>query len=201
MTPTIEIAGTATCTRAEGPHARFAVWVQGCSLGCPGCCNPEMFVRGRGQTIEIAALAATIAAARASAGIEGVTILGGEPLQQLEAVTALCEAAAARSLGVIVFSGYTHTQARALPGFDRLWSVVDTLVDGRFDARRRDGTRRFVGSANQRLVHRTGRYADPSLWRGAATVELDVGADGSVRLVGEPDLVGRVLRRLPLGTG
>src|SRR5262245_54990250 len=29
-------------TEAEGPGVRFALWVQGCPLRCPGCCNPEM---------------------------------------------------------------------------------------------------------------------------------------------------------------
>ena len=30
-------------TRAEGPGWRFALWVQGCHNGCPGCFAREMW--------------------------------------------------------------------------------------------------------------------------------------------------------------
>lgn len=196
----LAIAGTTACTAAEGPHLRFAIWVQGCTLACPGCCNPEMFVRGRGRMIEIDALDAAIGEAHRRGPIEGITVLGGEPLQQLGPVTALCQAAAARSLGVLVFSGYSHAEARIMPGFERLWLAIDTLVDGRFDAGQRDDSRRFLGSRNQALVHRTARYADPALWdaqmSGGPAVELDIVPGRPVRLVGTPALAARVSRSL-----
>ncbi|MBL8947895.1 MAG: radical SAM protein [Myxococcales bacterium] len=197
---TLEIAGTAVGTEAEGPHRRFAVWVQGCTLACPGCCNPEMFVRGRGRTIEVPALNRAISEAAQTAGVEGITVLGGEPLQQLGAVAALCEAAAAAGLGVIVFTGHTLAEARGQVGFERLWACIDTLVDGRFDARQPDAARRFVGSRNQTLVHRTPRYADPSLWQGEPTVELVLTPGEPLRLVGAPALARRVVRSLRGGS-
>lgn len=192
----LEIAGLVPATEAEGPHRRFAVWVQGCTLACPGCCNPEMFVRGRGRTIELAALLEAISASARSAGIEGITVLGGEPLQQRAGVAALCEAVAATGLGVIVFTGYTLDEARAQVGFERLWGCVDTLVEGRFDARQADAGRRFIGSRNQTLVHRTPRYADPSLWQGEPVVELVLAPGEPLRLVGAPALARRVVRSL-----
>ncbi|MBC8073048.1 MAG: 4Fe-4S cluster-binding domain-containing protein, partial [Deltaproteobacteria bacterium] len=83
---TIEIAYAVSCTAAEGPHLRFALWLQGCSLRCPGCCNPELFERGRGHARDTSALGGDVIAAARELGIEGITVLGGEPLEQADAL-------------------------------------------------------------------------------------------------------------------
>jgi anaerobic ribonucleoside-triphosphate reductase activating protein len=186
----LRIAATVSCTIAEGPFRRFAIWVRGCSLRCPGCCNPELFEPG-GEPVAIAAIG--LRSARDLHGLEGITILGGEPLEQIEGVTALALHACALGLGVIVFTGYTLEEAEARPGFDRLWSALDTLVDGRFEARARDPVRRFVGSTNQRLNHRTDRYADPALWRGGKRLEIHVGAGDLLHIHGDPAAARRVV--------
>ena len=36
-------------SRANGPGARFVVWFQGCTLGCPGCFNPHLWAARGGQ--------------------------------------------------------------------------------------------------------------------------------------------------------
>jgi anaerobic ribonucleoside-triphosphate reductase activating protein len=190
----LRIAGWVPCTGAEGPHLRFALWVQGCTLACPGCCNPELWSAHAGRGVDVDVLVAAAIAARAEHGIEGVTIVGGEPLEQVEAVAAFARGVGAHGLGVLVFTGFSLAEARARPGFAALWNALDTLVDGRYDARARDGSRRFVGSTNQQLAHRTARYADPALWRGPATAELVRGADGRLRVVGDPS-VARTLHR------
>ncbi|MEI3232768.1 MAG: 4Fe-4S cluster-binding domain-containing protein [Gordonibacter pamelaeae] len=38
---TIRLFGTAPDSIVDGPGLRFAVFVQGCTHGCPGCHNPE----------------------------------------------------------------------------------------------------------------------------------------------------------------
>ena len=38
------------CTEAEGPFRRYALWTRGCSLRCPGCCNPGLFAPGDATT-------------------------------------------------------------------------------------------------------------------------------------------------------
>lgn len=65
-------------SRANGPGWRSVVWVQGCSLGCPGCFNPQTHNREEvGEAVEVAEVMQRILAA----GTEGVTVSGGEPLQ------------------------------------------------------------------------------------------------------------------------
>jgi anaerobic ribonucleoside-triphosphate reductase activating protein len=196
----LRVAHRVACSEAEGPHRRYALWVQGCSLGCPGCCNPELFAAAGGTVLTVDELLADILAAQ----VEGVTLLGGEPLEQIAGVTALAGRVRAAGLGVLVFSGYTLDEIVALPGGSALLAVVDTLVDGRFVAAAREPSdgRRVVGSRNQRLVHRTPRYADPALWRGPPRVELQVGPAGEIGVHGDPDLARRLTRAsILLGRG
>jgi anaerobic ribonucleoside-triphosphate reductase activating protein len=197
MSEVLEVAARVACTEAEGPHRRFALWVQGCTLACPGCCNPEFFAAGAGEAIPVAALARELAQARDAHALEGLTVLGGEPFEQPRAVAALCRSARALGLGVLVFTGFTLAELRGRPDAAQLLAAVDTVVDGRFDARRRErGGRRWIGSTNQQIVHLTARYADPSLWRGVDHVELQFGPDGRLTAHGEPAMLRHVLKIL-----
>src|SRR5262245_40570447 len=74
----LSIAMVVPVTQAEGPGKRFALWFQGCPLRCPGCCNPEMLPFAGGHAKSLDEIVAAVAAAL-SHGIEGITLLGGEP--------------------------------------------------------------------------------------------------------------------------
>lgn len=195
--PPLRVAARVACTEAEGPGRRAAVWVQGCSLRCPGCCNPELFPADGGEPVPVAALADWLRAARDAHGLTGLTVLGGEPTEQLAAVGALCREARALGLGALVFTGRTLAELRALPDSDEFLASVDTLVDGRFDAARRDHERRWIGSTNQQIVHLTPRHADPAQWRGPDHVEVQIDPSGAVTTHGEPSLVRQLLRGQP----
>src|SRR5206468_3700742 len=78
--PTLSVAQIVPCTDAEGPGRRFALWFQGCPLRCPGCCNPEMLPFVGGTARLIVDVLAEIETARDRDQIEGITLLGGEPL-------------------------------------------------------------------------------------------------------------------------
>lgn len=194
----LRVAHRVACTAAEGPFLRCALWVQGCTLACPGCCNPELFAADGGAWWELAALRGWLCEARALHGVEGLSVLGGEPTEQLAGVTALCSLAREIGLGVIVFSGRTLAELAGLAGGAALLATVDTVVDGRFEAGRREPAdgRRFIGSRNQSLVHLSARYADPALWRGPGGVELQLGPDGGVAVHGAPALARRLGRAL-----
>lgn len=185
---TIEVAMIVPRTEAEGPGLRWALWVQGCPLRCPGCCNPEMLAFRPGERREVAALVEEAAAA----GVEGVSLLGGEPFAQAAGLAALAEGARARGLSVMVFSGYTLAELRAMgPAAARLLAATDLLVDGRYEASRRSVARRFIGSDNQVLHFLSPRYTpeDPRL--GAPnTLELRL-RGGEITLNGWPVLGAR----------
>jgi anaerobic ribonucleoside-triphosphate reductase activating protein len=185
----IPVAMIVPCTEAEGPGRRYAVWVQGCPLRCPGCCNPEMLEFAGGDPREPDDLVDEACAA----GVEGISLLGGEPFAHADALAPFAERARARGLSVMIFSGYTLAELRARPdpAAARLLAATDLLVDGRFDARRRTTARRFIGSDNQVLHFLGPRYAadDPRL-RGPQTIELRL-KNGELTLNGWPVLGAR----------
>ncbi len=194
MISTLQVAQNVRATRAEGPHLRYSLWVQGCSLGCPGCCNPEFLSRRGGTEVCVEDLVADIRSARDELGIEGITLVGGEPLDQLESVAIVCRATQGLGLGVLLYTGFTMAKARALPGFSTLWPAIDTIVDGRFER----GLvpvgrgRGLVGSSNQRVIHRTRRYSDAALWVAEPAAEVRIDAHGDMTIVGSPDEVAQV---------
>src|SRR5262249_19519295 len=113
--PTLSVAQIVPCTDAEGPGRRFALWFQGCPLRCPGCCNPEMLPFDGGTVRAIADIVAEIQTARDQDRIEGITLLGGEPLAHATGAAILARETRAFGLSVMVFTGYTLDEARVLP--------------------------------------------------------------------------------------
>jgi anaerobic ribonucleoside-triphosphate reductase activating protein len=171
----LQLAQTVACTEAEGPGKRFALWFQGCPLRCPGCCNPEMLPFEGGHAVALAALLDQIQASATDHGIEGITLLGGEPLAHAAAAAALARRVRDRGLSVMVFSGYTLEEARQLPdpAVAELLALTDILVDGPYDRNQPETRRRWIGSANQRVHFLTDRYraADPR-WLLPNTLEI-----------------------------
>src|SRR6516225_9323742 len=103
----LRVAQIVPCTEAEGPGKRYALWFQGCPLRCPGCCNPEMLPFEGGARVALSEVLSEIESAAAEEGIEGVTLLGGEPLAHAAGVAALARGVRSRGLTVMIFSGYT----------------------------------------------------------------------------------------------
>jgi len=178
-------------TEAEGPGARLALWVQGCSLGCPGCCNPHMFDPEGGRDVPVTEVAAELD--RVLDRIEGVTLLGGEPFEQAPALAEVAREARRRGLSVVVFTGYTleALRAGAVPGAEALLSETDLLVDGRYRRDEPESRRRWAGSTNQRFHFLTDRYRPGIEHPGAGepdrTVELRIGPDGRMHSSGWPE--------------
>jgi anaerobic ribonucleoside-triphosphate reductase activating protein len=148
-------------TVAEGPGRRAALWVQGCSIRCPGCFNPHSWAADGGEPVRWGELAAAVRAAAAAHDIEGLTLLGGEPFDQAGPLGALAEAVRAEGLSVMTFTGYVleALQAAAREDWDRLLAATDLLVDGPYVAERPEHRRPWVGSDNQRFWFLTDRYA------------------------------------------
>src|SRR5437660_3297933 len=147
----LHIAQIVPCTEAEGPGLRFALWFQGCPLRCPGCCNPEMLPFAGGQSLPLADVLRQVGEAAEQHGVEGITLLGGEPLAHAGGAAALARAVRGLGLSVMVFSGYTLAEARQMsdPAVAELLAHTDILVDGPYLRERPETRRRWIGSANQ----------------------------------------------------
>lgn len=169
----INVAMVVPRTEAEGPGHRYAIWVQGCPMRCPGCCNPEMLDFRTAQPTA----AETLIEEACAQKVEGVSFLGGEPFAQAEGLAEVAEGVRARGLSVMVFSGYTRAELETMAvessGVRRLLAASDLLVDGRYDENQRTLSRRWIGSNNQTLHFLTARYtpSDPQ-FSAPNTVEL-----------------------------
>jgi anaerobic ribonucleoside-triphosphate reductase activating protein len=180
-TVVIPVAHFVPCTEAEGPGKRFALWFQGCPLRCPGCCNPEMLPFEGGTAMPLPDILEQMFAAQEEHGIEGVTLLGGEPLAHARAGTEIARAAREIGLSVMVFSGYTLEEAQELPdaAVAELLSLTDVLVDGRYERDLPDIERRWIGSKNQRIYFLTDRYrADDLCWKKKNSLEIRLDGNG-----------------------
>lgn len=165
---------------ANGPGERFTIWSQGCPLACPGCFNPETHADAGGTVRTVGELVADVLDVP---GIEGVTLTGGEPLAQPEAVAAFCAEVKARTdLGVIVLTGFTRAEIEADPAKAAAVGGTDLVVAGRYNQGLRVGAG-LRGSANKAYWERTGRYRASDL--GAVPdMEVIIEADGVVTVTG-----------------
>jgi anaerobic ribonucleoside-triphosphate reductase activating protein len=173
----LRVAQIVSCTEAEGPGRRFALWFQGCPLRCPGCCNPEMLPFEGGTPFTVDELVAQVEAARAAGDIEGITLLGGEPLAHAAGAAVLAGEVQRLGLSVMVFTGYTLEEAQALPdpAVAELLKHTDILVDGPYVRELPEARRRWIGSSNQRIHFLTDRYqADDPRWNLRNTLEIRV---------------------------
>jgi anaerobic ribonucleoside-triphosphate reductase activating protein len=185
---TLSISQFVPATEAEGPGRRLAIWFQGCPLRCPGCCNPEMLSFEGGTPVSLEGLLAEVWRAREENQIEGLTLLGGEPFAHAEGAAALAEGVQAAGLSVMIFSGYTLAELRAMPDPNaaRLLANTDILVDGPYLREQPEKRRRWIGSANQQIHFLTSRYrADDPRWLAPNTLELRL-AHGELTVNGFP---------------
>lgn len=91
----------------------------------------------------------------------GVTLSGGEPFCQANALCPVAAGAHALGKSVVTFTGYTfeelHRRAAADPWTARLLDLTDLLIDGPYVEELRDLELQFRGSSNQRLLDHAAR--------------------------------------------
>ncbi|RLQ01395.1 radical SAM protein [Micromonospora sp. BL1] len=176
-----------------GPGRRAGIWFQGCGIRCPGCVSVDTWRPDPGSTVSVAAVLDWL---RSLAGseVDGVTISGGEPTDQPDALAELMRGLAGwraerpsglREPDVLVYTGREPDWVRGDGA--RLLAGADAVVAGPYDAARA-GTAALRGSDNQELITLTPlgarRYADADrLPRAAVQVEV---SDGAVWMIGIP---------------
>lgn len=177
----VNLHAVAPNSRANGPGARFVVWFQGCTLGCSGCFNPDTHAAAPRLVLAVEELLGRLEGA--SDEVEGLTVTGGEPFQQPQALLALLKGVKERmDLSTLVFSGYALGEVRRRPlGADTL-RYVDVLVDGRYEAARHHGLG-LRGSFNQRVHLLTSRYGLDDI-EGVPAGEILIDQQGRVTVSG-----------------
>jgi anaerobic ribonucleoside-triphosphate reductase activating protein len=179
---TIRIANIVPVTRANGPGNRIGIWVQGCTLGCPGCFNPQTHGRQDGREISVSALLDQLDEIYMKNKIDGITISGGEPLQQWNAIHPILLWAVGRRLSVVLFTGFDLEQVRRLSFYRKLETYVDVLIAGRYQQENRVA-RSLVGSSNKEFAFFTQVY-DLDDFENIPQVEVSIDTTGQVFITG-----------------
>jgi anaerobic ribonucleoside-triphosphate reductase activating protein len=172
-------------SRVNGPGLRAVVWVQGCTLGCPGCFNPETHPEQAGFSLSVEQLVEKVIQIT---GIEGITISGGEPFQQTPALAEFLKAVKANSpLSVLLFSGFTLEEIKRIPHSIEALAQVDVLVAGRYQIEKRLA-HNLLGSANKQVYFLTKRYSKTDL-ETIPEAEILIKTNGSIISTGIDPLV------------
>ena len=197
-----QIHAVLPASRANGPGTRYVVWVQGCTLGCPGCFNPGTHpaaVPGQGHAAvepagagggeagtgswRVGDLAAAVLAVAGQ--IEGVTLTGGEPLQQPAPAEAFCREIRARSgLSIVILTGYARREIEDDPQRSAAVAVADMVIAGRYNRGLHLGAG-LRGSANKEYWALTSRHSAAD-FTGLPDVEILVGPGGLLTMTGLP---------------
>ena len=149
----IRISHIEESTNLLGPFNRFVIWVHGCCFDCEGCLA-ENAKHGTYDEINVDVLAQRIS----NSNCEGITISGGEPFLQANAITHLIRnIKKKRDIGVIVYSGFTLAELERDEEKAPLLSDIDILIDGRY-IKELDDDRAYVGSSNQIIHYLSPRY-------------------------------------------
>jgi len=171
-----------------GFGCRVGLWTQGCSIRCPGCINRDTWNADPKCAIEVRDLVETISDWLAEA--DGVTISGGEPLDQPESICELIPLLRSRCRGdILLFTGYRNRTVFLRHA--NIVSQIDVLISEPYDPTAGE-TLELRGSDNQRifLLSELARVRYPKnidCQLRTPTRKLDVIVDGDdVWIVGIP---------------
>lgn len=146
MTACISVSRIHFPVTTLGPGRRLGIWFQGCSIRCPGCISMDTWAKGRGNTTVEEVVNSIIPWISKA---DGITISGGEPFDQPDALLELTTRIRSKTeADILVFTGYSWANIREMVGTSS--GTIDTLVTGPFDFEEKQ-TLALRGSDNQEL--------------------------------------------------
>lgn len=138
---------------ANGPGIRATVFVTGCSRHCVNCFNEEYQDFNAGSEWTAAETERLISYLQDDTN-SGLTLLGGEPMENAKDLLALVQAVrrAVPEKSIWVYSGFLYEEILTQPARKALLEACDVLVDGPFVDALKDPGLYFRGSSNQRII-------------------------------------------------
>lgn len=138
---------------ANGPGIRTSLFAQGCDIHCVGCFNADTWDFSGGKEFTYDTFV-EISRSINSPHIQGLSILGGEPLTvcdgHRETITDLC--IVIKNIHpdktIWLWTGYEWDQVKDYPIMD----YIDVCVAGPFDITKRDLNLKWCGSSNQQVI-------------------------------------------------
>lgn len=184
----------------NGPGNRAVIWMQGCSLACKGCWNPETHSFNIKNDVSIGEIQTWLSGLK---DIEGVTFSGGEPMQQAPYLYVLVAWIRQNlpNLSIGLFTGYSKRElengnfkwksaydADWVRGSQKLWGEIkahlDFAVVGRYVESMACHDEPMRGSRNQEVLFFTAKYKESDLQPQAAEVTVD--ENGLIQITGFP---------------
>ena len=169
-------------SKANGPGCRFVIWTQGCSIRCDGCFNPSTHEFSTNKEVKTSEIVDLILSCD---NIEGITISGGEPLDQFEEVLQLVkEVKKKTNLSIVIYSGYESTEILGTFPKKKIIDYIDVLISGKF---KKNNVSKLgnIGSANQKHIFITDRY-NINDFMSLNCIEYLVSDDGTIHKTGFP---------------
>ena len=178
-------------SKVNGPGLRFVLWTQGCLKGCKNCFNPETWSTDLYKELSPTQIFELIK----NFEVEGVTISGGDPLEQeddlLELLFLLKEIKLRK--GIILFSGFSRNEIRENPIREKCLSYIDVLIDGRYvEELKVESSLR--GSSNQEFYFFSDKISREEL---SFDQEIEISfLEEDIMMTGFPNISRKVLKRL-----
>ena len=144
-----------------GPGERLVIWTVGCSLKCRNCSNPELWRENPDKEIDVYTLVDMIKQAVGNRKIDGITITGGDPIEQFEELVLLLSLLAEITDDVLLYTGRRLEDINNVLGkteFDALFRLASVLIDGKYVDELNHIDCPLRGSSNQNII-----YFDESL--------------------------------------
>ena len=146
---------------ANGLGVRVSLFVSGCTHHCKGCFNPMTWDFSYGKPFT-EAVQDELLEMLSPAYIDGLTLLGGEPMEpdNQRALLPFVKKVRAQypDKNIWCYTGYKLDDELLKPSrarcevTDELLSLIDVLVDGEFIEEQKNISLSFRGSENQRLI-------------------------------------------------
>ena len=178
-------------SKVNGPGNRFVLWTQGCSKGCKECFNPETWSTNVYKELSPTQIFELIK----NFEVDGVTISGGDPLEQEDELLELLMLISTIRLrkGVILFSGFTRAEISRDPIREECLRYVDVLIDGRYEKNLKvDFSLR--GSSNQEFYFFSNKISSDEL---SFDQEIEISSlEGDIMMTGFPNISRKILKEL-----
>ena len=148
-----------------GIGSRLCIWFSGCERRCYNCISQDLKIRRKADEIELESVISIMKRGVSEGKITGVTLSGGEPFLQSEAVFSITQFARSLQLDTLVYTGFTLSELKALDLSSRL-ECIDVLVTGEYaDSfnNRKERLARLRGSCNQAVIFNNKELVRPYL--------------------------------------
>lgn len=133
-----------------GPGARIGIWTAGCRRHCQGCSNPELWETNETYRITVSQALQLLQNIANQHQVDGLTITGGEPMDQAAELAELLEQAAAITQDVLLYTGYRRAECNS-GSRQRLLARTAVLIDGPYEEDRNDNS--FLRGSSNQAIH------------------------------------------------